>query len=164
MMSELPQIVAGNKIDLPCGREIKDRIEEECKKIGVKFYAISAVTGEGVHELLKGVTEILLQKIDRKKDEIHEMRDISLPRKPLRELSIKMTDGKYIVTGDIIEKKVSMTYLDNEECLRHLQKHLYRRGIIEALEKKGIKDGDTVVIADYEFSYSKDTYGTGNED
>lgn len=162
MLSELPQIVAGNKIDLPDGREIKDRVKEECKKIGIKFYPISAVTGEGIRELLKEITEIL--NIDRKKDEIHEMRDISLPRKPLRELSIEIKDGIYIVTGNMIEKKVSMTYLDNEECLRHLQKHLYRSGIIEALEKKGIKDGDTVVIADYEFSYSKDTYGKGNED
>ncbi len=164
MLSELPQIVAGNKIDLPHGREIKDRVEEACKKTGVKFYPISAVTGEGVSELLKGVTEILLQKIDGTKEETCELRDISLPRKPPRELSIEVTDGTYIVTGDMIEKKVSMTYLDNEECLRHLQKHLYRRGIIEALEKKGIKDGDTVVIADYEFSYSKDTYGKGNDD
>ncbi len=162
MLSELPQIVAGNKIDLPDGREIKDRVEEECKEIGVKFYPISAVTGEGIRELLKEITEIL--NIDRKKDEIHEMRDISLPRKPLRELSIEIKDGIYIITGNMIEKKVSMTYLDNEECLRHLQKHLYRSGIIEALEKKGIKDGDTVVIADYEFTYSKDTYGTGNGD
>ncbi|MEQ8190415.1 MAG: GTPase ObgE [Candidatus Eremiobacterota bacterium] len=164
MLSELPQIVAGNKIDLPDGKAIKETVEEACKKIGIKFYPISAVTGEGVPKLLKGVTEILLQKIDRKKDEVYEIKDIFLPRRPVRELSIEITDGKYIVTGDMIEKKVSMTYLDNEECLRHLQKHLYRSGIIESLEKKGIKDGDTVVIADYEFSYSKDTYGTGNGD
>lgn len=163
MLAELPQIVAGNKIDLPDARKIKDRVEEECEKIGVKFYPISAVTGEGIAELLKGVTEILLQKIDRKKDELNEIKDIFLPRKMSRELSIEIIDGRYIVTGDMIEKKVSMTYLDNDECLRHLQKHLYRSGIIESLEKKGITDGDTVVIADYEFSYSKDLSGTGNE-
>ena len=162
MLAELPQIVAGNKIDLPDAREIKDKIGEELKKIGIDFYPISAVTGEGVPELLKGVTQILLQKIDRKKDEIDEIKDIFLPRKMQRELSIEIIDRRYIVTGDIIEKKVSMTYLDNEECLRHLQKHLYRSGIIDSLEKKGIKDGDTVVIADYEFSYSKDSYVKGD--
>jgi GTP-binding protein len=158
MLAELPQIVAGNKIDLPCAREIKDKVEEECKKIGVNFYPISAATGEGLSGLLKRVTEILLQKIDGIKDEIKEdeIKNIFLPKKITRELSIEIIDNRYIVSGDMIEKKVFMTYVDNEECLRYLQKYLYRSGVIEALEKKGIKDGDTVMIADYEFSYSKD--------
>ena len=51
-----------------------------------------------------------------------------------------------------------MTYLENEESLRYLERCIYRYGIIEALEEKGIQDGDTVAIESYEFVYYKDRY------
>ncbi len=161
-LSELPQIVVGNKIDLPEGKEIKDRVAEDCRNSGVPFYPISAVTGEGLTSLLNAVKEFI-QKYDyvSEEDGPGDLQTILLPRKTIKNLHIEKIDNRYIVKGDIIEKKVLMTYLDNEECLNHLQRYLYRYGIIETLEKEGIQDGDIVAIADFEFSYFKDRIQDG---
>jgi GTPase len=46
-----PQIVVGNKIDLPESRANQPRVDAELRSRGIEFRAISAATGEGVAEL-----------------------------------------------------------------------------------------------------------------
>jgi GTP-binding protein len=58
---EKPQIVALNKIDLP---EIRDQVKKEValfKKKGIILYPFSAVTGEGITEILNKTIEKLSQ-------------------------------------------------------------------------------------------------------
>ena len=56
ILLEKEEIIVGNKIDLP---ESKKNIEE-LKNIGKEFYLISAITGEGIKELL----EIIWKKLN----------------------------------------------------------------------------------------------------
>jgi GTP-binding protein len=59
---EKPQITALNKIDLPF---IRDRVKKEVarfKKKGIILHPFSAVTGEGITEILNKIIEILSQK------------------------------------------------------------------------------------------------------
>jgi GTP-binding protein len=52
-VTEKPQVVACNKMDLPEARENLDKFG---KKIDTKVFPISAVTGEGIKELLGGIS------------------------------------------------------------------------------------------------------------
>jgi len=52
-LSEKPQIVVLNKIDIPSVREKAPLLEKEFEKIGKKLYKISAKTGEGIDELIE---------------------------------------------------------------------------------------------------------------
>lgn len=54
-----PQVVAANKIDLPEAREKAARLRESFSSLGLPFFAISALTGEGVKELMDGVWLLL---------------------------------------------------------------------------------------------------------
>lgn len=59
---EKPQIVALNKIDLPF---VKDRVKKEVARFmkkGIILYSFSAVTGEGISEILNKIIELLSQK------------------------------------------------------------------------------------------------------
>lgn len=47
----LPQVVAANKIDLSCGENLR-RLREFCDGKGLPLFPISAITGEGVGELV----------------------------------------------------------------------------------------------------------------
>ena len=47
------------------------------------------------------------------------------------------------------------TNLEDENGFAFFQRYLREKGIIEALEKKGIKEGDTVRIYDLEFTFYK---------
>lgn len=54
----LPRVVVANKIDLPCGNNLL-RLREVCKEEDLPFYPLSAVTGEGVGELVYNLAETL---------------------------------------------------------------------------------------------------------
>ena len=42
---------------------------------------------------------------------------------------------------------------DDRESLNYFQKVLRTGGVIDALREKGVKDGDTVSIYDFEFDF-----------
>lgn len=68
---EKPQIVVYNKIDVPEVREKAKQVEEEVRKLGLPFFAISAMAGQGIDNLLQGIGESLkkLEKIKRVEEE-----------------------------------------------------------------------------------------------
>jgi len=49
------ELVVLNKIDLPQVREKVEEVKETFQKRGLPFFAISALTGEGIEELLRGI-------------------------------------------------------------------------------------------------------------
>ena len=59
LLEKRPQLVVLNKMDLPDAIAWEPIIEEEVKKAGYPFCAISAVTGEGVREMLFKVKKML---------------------------------------------------------------------------------------------------------
>ncbi len=61
-LARLPQVVALNKIDLPAGRENAPRVRAGIEKTGNPVFAVSAVTGEGIREMLFKVADILRQQ------------------------------------------------------------------------------------------------------
>ena len=50
-------------------------------------------------------------------------------------------------------KILQKTDLDDYESLQYFQRVLISSGIIDALVEKGIEEGDTVSIYDFEFDY-----------
>ncbi|NLJ59606.1 MAG: GTPase ObgE [Firmicutes bacterium] len=54
-----PTIIAGNKIDLPEAKENYEKARNILCKLGCEMYPISAVTGEGVRELLLAIAKAL---------------------------------------------------------------------------------------------------------
>jgi len=50
-----PQIVVANKADLPEAAERRRRVEEFCARRGLPLFVISAATGSGLRDLLRGV-------------------------------------------------------------------------------------------------------------
>jgi GTP-binding protein len=64
-LSQEPQIVALNKIDLPASRErLKKEVNRFGKK-GIKVFPISAVTGEGIEALLGKIAETLQTETEK---------------------------------------------------------------------------------------------------
>ena len=58
-LKKKPQIVALNKIDIKEANEKLVDIRKKFKKIGVEVFPISAVTGEGIKELIREATRHL---------------------------------------------------------------------------------------------------------
>lgn len=59
-LAELSQVVAVNKVDLPDVRALIPELEEAFGARGIRLYAVSAATGEGVGELLEVLYQLIV--------------------------------------------------------------------------------------------------------
>jgi len=60
-----PQIVAASKLDALADRKRLSGLQARCEAAGVPFHAVSAVSGEGVRDLLEEVWSVLAAQGDR---------------------------------------------------------------------------------------------------
>lgn len=152
-----PQIIAANKTDVIYAEDEDPvaKLKAEFEPKGIKVYPISAVSGQGVRELLYAVYD-LLQTVDstpvifEKEFDPSMMIDETLPYTVERN-----EEGIYVVEGPRIEKMLGYTNLESEKGFLFFQKFLKGNGILEELEKAGIEEGDTVRMYGLEFDYYK---------
>lgn len=152
-----PQVIAANKIDAIYGdeNEIITSLRNEFEKGGIKVYPISAVSGQGVRELLFYVRE-LLAKCPKETVVYEQEFDPALHFFKDEPYTIERADdGAFVVEGPKIEKMLGYTNLDSEKGYLFFQKFLKEQGILKELEEMGIEDGDTVRMYYNEFDYYK---------
>lgn len=156
-LGNLYQILVLNKIDAILKEDLEKRISE-FKKFNKDLFAISAVTREGVKELL--------HFIDSKVDEIP---------KPVFEIQVeddedaynnddsafevaKIAKDAYIINGGKINRLASVTDSRNTEQVIRLQNILKGMGVFEELKKHGLKNGDVVILGNLELAYYDDEF------
>nr|WP_314465287.1 GTPase ObgE [uncultured Clostridium sp.] len=152
-----PQIIAANKIDAiyEDGESPIDKLKAEFEPQGIKVYPISAVSGQGIKELLYAVYDLLKTVnlsplVFEKEFDLKSLSGVLLP------YSVEVTeDGVYVVEGPRIEKMLGYTNLESEKGFSFFQKFLKDNGILEELENAGIQEGDTVRMYGLEFDYYK---------
>ena len=154
---ELPQAIAANKLDALYDEEMNPlkALKDEFESQGIPVFGISAVSGEGVNELLYYLFKVLstvdrTPKIFEKEFEVEYMTDRNLPY-----TVEKNEDGEYVVEGPRIEKMLGYTNLESEKGFNFFQKFLKENGILESLEEAGIEEGDTVRMYGLVFDYYK---------
>lgn len=150
-----PQVIAANKTDIPQAKENVQRLKEVYEKEGYQVFPISAATNKGLDALLEAVAKILKQYPQDIvfEEEYEEYQEVEIDKEPFT-IEV-LEDNYYIVTGTGVEKMIGYTNIDTEKGFAFFQKYLREKGIIEALEEKGIQEGDTVRIYGLEFDYYK---------
>ena len=156
-----PQVIAANKIDCIYDDGEKspiDILKEEFEPQGISVYPVSAVTGEGVRQLLFHVRELL----DKCEQEPITFKQEFFPEEALFRENLPYTVEQseedptvFIVEGPKIEKMLGYTNLDSEKGFAFFQKFLKDGGILDELEKAGIEEGNTVRMYGLEFDYYK---------
>ena len=149
-----PQVIAANKTDIPGSEENVERLKEAYEKEGFEVFPISAATNKGLDELLTKVAEILKNYPEDIvfEEEYEEYDEVVVDQEPF---TIEVEDEVYVVRGVGVEKMIGYTNIDTEKGFAFFQRYLKEKGIIEALEEKGIQEGDTVRIYDMEFEFWK---------
>ena len=59
----------------------------------------------------------------------------------------------YVVDGPAVQRLMSRVNLEDNESFYYFQKCLDSLGVNEALKKAGVKEGDTVVIVDWQLEW-----------
>ena len=156
-----PQVIAANKIDciFDDGEESPiDQLKAEFEPQGISVYPISAVTGQGVRELLFHVKELL----DKSPMKPVVFEQEFFPEDVLVNENLPFTVERseedpevFLVEGPKIEKMLGYTNLDSEKGFAFFQKFLKDTGILDELEEAGIQEGDTVRMYGLQFDYYK---------
>ena len=146
-------LVALNKTDIPEARENLELLTAELHHRGYAVYPISAVTGEGVPELLQAVAA-LLREVQQQAAEIEKPQDrrrYTLENVDERAWNAdRLSRHHFAVTGIGIERFTRMTDFSREEGVERFQRLLESSGISAELGRLGIEPGDIVHIADLE--------------
>ena len=147
-----PMLVVGNKCDLATDAQISE-FKAFVNNLGLEFFPIMAPINYGTDKLLDAIEEKLAKLPPIKVFEAEETVDNIEVKEKDRTFTITKENGVYRIEGKWLLKLLDYINFDDYESLQYFQKVLSSSGINDALIKKGIKDGDTVNIYDFEFDF-----------
>lgn len=159
-LSERPQIIAANKIDMIYEKDSDpvEKIRAEFEPQGIPVYAISAISGNGVRELLYAINNRLGEMEEQKpltfEQEFFPEFHFEIENDPFTVVYDEEAD-EYVVEGPRIEKMLSYTNLESEKGFKFFQDFMRKQGILEQLEALGIEEGSTVRMYGLSFDYYK---------
>jgi GTP-binding protein len=147
-----PQVVVVNKIDQPEARSRAQGVQETLAGEVGQVYAVSALTGEGVPELLRAIADRLAQlPHEAPPDELYVFRP---SRRESNAFEVVCEGpGIFRVKGEEIERLAIMTDWSNHEAMERFERILQARGISASLEDAGVQLGDMVSIGDIELEW-----------
>ena len=155
-----PQVIAANKIDAIYTEDGSDpvaAIRAEFEPKGIRVFPMSAVTGQGVKELLYEVNDMLSNIGEETTVFTQEYFPESMTGSvdDAYTVTYDEEEDEYVVEGPKIEKMLGYTNLDSEKGFTFFQNFLKDTGILEELEALGIQEGDTVRMYGLSFDYYK---------
>jgi GTP-binding protein len=147
-------LVAANKVDLLEDRVVLTAFERAREADGLDVVAISAAKGTGLDELRAALAAMLPDAAELGLPGeaagvvVHRFDPTSTGFDVSRE-----TDGAWRVSGRRVERLVAQTDFDNEESAARFQRELDRLGIVAALRRAGVEQGDLVRVGDEELEW-----------
>ena len=158
-LAQKPQVIAANKMDAVFDKEDSplEKIRAEFEPKGIRVFPISAVSGQGMKELLYYVRCMLDGMTEGPtvfEQEYFPEMALAVSDEPFT-LSYDEQEDEYVIEGPRIEKMLGYTNLESEKGFAFFQNFLKESGILEQLEELGIEEGDTVRMYGLSFDYYK---------
>ncbi len=140
-----PRLIVGTKADAVQ--------PDELESIGWEHPIISAVTGQGVRELVGRMATL-----------VHEAR-VSAPEpegmvviRPEVSGAVveRLDDGEYRLVGREVERVVALNDVTTADALAYIDHRLERMGVHKMLQRAGVAEGDVIWIGEFSFEYQND--------
>ena len=155
-LADRPQIIVANKIDSVLEEEeifvnFKKYVEEN----DLPVVYVSAVTGEGLDELVRTATEKLkeLPPVTIYEPEYSAEDEAISAAVGVKETTVRREDDVFIVEGEWLYNFMGQINFEDYESLNFFQRVLIKNGVIDKLREAGVEEGDTVSIYDFEFDF-----------
>ena len=144
-------VIALNKIDLPEVKEQERRVVEALQKENVVVHSISALTREGVDQLMKRLLSIVQEERDR--ELARPQPTPTLRPEPRQEYKIVRLKRGFSVRGKAPAEIVERLGVESEEARAEVVRRLRRIGVAAALRRAGVQLGDRVRIGGAELEW-----------
>ncbi len=156
-LAEKPMFIVINKMDLSESRSLLEYVEPQIKDKAEAIFRVSAVTGEGVPELLAAVSRRLADIPKEQPAPVESERVYRLHEEDeYAWVAERISPHHFQVTGRRIERAMQMTDFSLAEGADRFQRILEASGISSRLDELGIEAGDIVHIADAELVWEQD--------
>lgn len=157
-LASKPQIVGFNKMDLPDAQANLKKVKKKLEAYDIQVIPISAATGEGVRELLRGALAILDTMPAEQTKAVEETMPIFRPAPNEDTFTVEREgaeDGAQIfrVRGIKVERVAQMTNWDQDEGVQRTHRVFQAMGVNDALRSAGVQDGDYVRIGEVEVEW-----------
>ena len=152
-LAKKSQLVAVNKIDLP---QVKARLAEimnAFSEIGTSPLLISAVTGEGVPELMAETVKMLGQVTADRGTGGKVVKKVFHPKPRVTSASVRKEGDTFIVVAPELERIVARMDMSRPEVYWQIRRRLDRLGVSRALKKAGASPGDKVRCGNLEWEW-----------
>lgn len=159
-LARKPQIVGWNKMDLPDAQKYFQKLKTQLAKRAIQALPLSAATGQGVRELLRGAIALL----DALPPEAASAETDTMPVfRPAPDEDVftveregKMGDARiFRVRGIKAERVAQMTNWDQPEGVQRTHRVFQALGVNAALRAAGAQEGDYVRIGDIELEWGE---------
>ena len=155
-LASRPQIIVANKSDMiESGTTDIEAFEKYVRDSGKKLIYICALNGENLEELVRMTAEMLETLPPLTVYEAEYTEEDSVIPTGDRETVVRRENDTYYVEGEWLYNLMGQVNTEDYESLSFFSRVLQKAGVIELLEEKGCKDGDTVNIYDFEFDFVK---------
>ena len=149
-----PRLVVVNKLDLAESQlnEASESTDEFPGAVAVCY--VSAATGEGIPELMRRLVELVKETGTESSSQGSAEVPVLRPKPKGRRISVVKDAEAYVVHAGELERLIMGTDISDWEARMQLMSLLEKAGVHQALEKAGVKEGDTVRIggADMEWT------------
>lgn len=153
-LASRPQLVVANKSDLLFDETIYENFKKTMEEKGYEVFKMSAVTRDGVDQVIDRVSQLLNEVEDVELVSQEEMYRPELDVDDEGGLKVEIDeDGIYVVTGKELRRIMYSVNFDDMESLQFFQAQMESRGVFDMLRQAGIEDGDTVKIYELEFEF-----------
>lgn len=155
-LEKRPQIVVASKMDSEGAEERKKEFD---KKLGFESVPLCSLTHQGVNELVYQIEDLIEKtpffplhgvnaETEMKVYDAHESADDSYE-------IVRDPHGVWVIHGERIEARAALINVTTDEGVDQLLTFLEKQGVDEKLKKIGAKDGDTVRINQFDFTYAE---------
>ena len=146
-----PQIIIANKMDMDNSIQ---NLDEFKKKVDIEVYPVTAITNEGLEDVMMKLADILdetpiLPLYEEDAFEAHVLYKF----KKEEPYTIVKEGNVWILRGDRLERLLRMTKFTTDEAVYRFSNKLRKMGVDEKLDELGAEEGDRVRILDYEFDF-----------
>jgi GTP-binding protein len=149
-MAEIQQIVAINKIDLPGVRRRISGLKNKLESLCIKPFFVSALSGEGITELMSGVAQ-KLKELPKRLVSSRGEEKVFHP-KPINGKTSISKDGEiWQIDAPDIERIIDGSNIADQEVRRQIFFLLMNSAIGRTLKKSGIRAGDKVRLGRLEW-------------
>ncbi len=122
--------------------------------------SISAVTGEGLDELVGQLAHLVSEARDAEAAE--HQREIVIHRPVSQEITVEREgEAHWRVEGRAARRSARFSDLTDDEALAEIVRRLRELGVDRLLTRAGVSDGDVISVGDLSFEWWRDAVDTG---